>query len=153
MNQEGGLILKIPAAIMEKIQAGGEKAYPEEGAGFLLGKSAGNHRQVLAFVEMDNNREAPSRARRYLLTPEDYTRAERAAENQGFEILGVYHSHPDHPDIPSDYDLEWAMPWFSYLITSVRAGKRNGSRAWRLSDDRSGFVEEMVFLTDQTVEI
>jgi proteasome lid subunit RPN8/RPN11 len=60
--------------------------------------------------------------------------------------LGVFHSHPDHPNRPSEFDREWAMPWLSYIITSVQDGKTVESRSWLLSEDRSQFVEEVIMV-------
>jgi proteasome lid subunit RPN8/RPN11 len=64
--------------------------------------------------------------------------------HRGVDVLGVFHSHPDHPNQPSEFDREWAMPWFSYIITSVQAGKAAGSRSWLLQEDRSKFIEEEI---------
>ena len=122
----------------------GEAAYPDEGAGFLLGAADGERRQVKAILTLDNSREAEARHNRYLLTPQDFLRGEREAARQGLDLLGVFHSHPDHPSQPSEFDREWAMPWFSYVITSVQAGKAAGSRSWRLEEDRSSFFEEVI---------
>jgi proteasome lid subunit RPN8/RPN11 len=129
---------------LERIQEYGEQAYPEEGAGFLLGMGTvdGSARSVIGIVPLQNAREAGARGNRYLITPQDYLHAELQAEEQGLELIGVFHSHPDHPDLPSDFDREWAQPQFSYLITRVVGGTAEGSRAWRLSDDRSKFSEE-----------
>jgi len=80
---------------------------------------------------------------RYLLTPLGYLRAETKAERLGLDVVGVFHSHPDHLlDQPSEFDRELAMPWFSYIITSVRNGRAITSRSWLLSDDRTNFNEE-----------
>ena len=68
------------------------------------------------------------------------------AERRGLDLVGVFHSHPDHPDLPSEYDREWAQPNFSYLITSVEKGTVLESRSWRLIEDRSAFVEEALFV-------
>ena len=62
------------------------------------------------------------------------------------DIVGIFHSHPDHPSRPSEFDREWAMPWFSYIITSVKNGKADGSRSWLLSEDRSAFNEESIVI-------
>lgn len=138
-------MLEIPADILQQIYADGERAYPEEGAGFLLGKP-GDVRQVQAILCLPNAQEEAARHSRYLITPQDMLAGEREAEKTGLEILGVFHSHPDHPNRPSEYDLAWAMPWFSYLITSVHDGKALDSRSWLLRDDRSGFDEEKIII-------
>jgi proteasome lid subunit RPN8/RPN11 len=70
------------------------------------------------------------------------------AERLGLSLIGVFHSHPDHPDQPSEFDRQWAQPFFSYIITSVEAGKAVESRSWRLEEDRSQFVEEIIQITE-----
>jgi proteasome lid subunit RPN8/RPN11 len=138
-------MLEIPPAVLKKIYDEGESAYPEEGAGFLLGKG-GDVRQVKDTIRLPNAREDTARHRRYLITADDMVSAERTAEERNMEIIGVYHSHPDHPNRPSEYDLEWALPWFSYLITSIHEGRALESRCWRLKDDRTAFVEERLVI-------
>jgi len=136
-------VLEIPAHTLEQIHRLGESAYPDEGAGFLLGN--GEHpRRVAGILPLTNTREAEARRRRYMISPEDTLFAEMEADRRGLLVVGVFHSHPDHPEIPSEYDREWALPWFSYLITSVQGGRAAASRAWRLNDDRSGFDEEQI---------
>lgn len=138
------MTLELTQNILDQIHAHAEVAYPEEGAGFLLGKSGGERRQVIALLELSNAREDAARRNRYLLTPQDYLRSEDEAARLGLDVLGVFHSHPDHPTRPSEYDREWAMPWFSYVITSVQSGHAVESRSWRLSENRSGFIEETI---------
>ena len=99
---------------------------------------------MTAILELANAREDAARHNRYLFTPQDYLRGEQEAADLGLDVLGVYHSHPAHPNQPSEFDREWAMPWFSYVITSVQAGHAIESRSWLLMDDRSQFVEETI---------
>ena len=134
--------LEISADILAKIYKHGEVAYPEEGAGFLLGKTNGARRKVTAILGLNNAREDSARHNRYLITGQDYLHGEMEAERLGLDLLGVFHSHPDHPNRPSEFDREWAMPWFSYMITSVELGRAAESRSWRLREDRAGFDEE-----------
>ncbi len=142
----GGVgVLQLSEEILAKIHANGEKAYPEEGAGFMLG-SDGEERAVRAIFPLSNAREDAARKNRYLFTPEDYVRAELEADRLGLSLIGVFHSHPDHPNRPSEFDREWAQPYFSYVITSVRLGKALESRSWRLVEDRSEFQEEQITL-------
>jgi proteasome lid subunit RPN8/RPN11 len=131
-------VLELSATILAQIQAHGEKAYPEEGAGFLLGEAC----KVLKVLTLPNRREDEARHNRYLIAPKDYMFGELEADRLQMTLLGVFHSHPDHPDRPSEYDREWAQPNFSYVITSVEKGKAVASRSWRLLEDRSAFVEE-----------
>jgi proteasome lid subunit RPN8/RPN11 len=135
--------LVIPPEFLTKIHANGESAYPEEGAGFLLGID-GNLRHVFAIYELTNAREDSARHNRYLITPQDYLKGELEADRLGLTVVGIFHSHPDHPNRPSEYDREWAQPFFSYVITSVQSGKAVESRSWRLSEDRSQFTEESI---------
>ncbi len=138
--------LAIPSDLLARIYAGLEQAYPDEGAGLLLGTD-GAARQVVSIHPLANTREDGARRTRYLVTPDDYVRGEQVAEALGLDIIGVFHSHPDHPDRPSEYDREWAQPFFSYMITSVQAGKAVESRSWRLAEDRAQFIEEKIEIT------
>ncbi len=136
-------MITIPDRIMRQIHQHGEAAYPEEGAGFLLGVE-GEPRRVTAILFLPNTREDDARRNRYLITPGDYLKGELEAGRLGLTLLGVFHSHPDHPNLPSEFDREWAQPFFSYLITSVNSGQAAASRAWRLAEDRSVFLEETI---------
>ncbi|HEX9028343.1 MAG TPA: M67 family metallopeptidase [Anaerolineales bacterium] len=139
--------LEIPAEVLQQILQHGEAAYPEEGAGLLLGQENGGAvRRVTAVITFSNAREDAARHNRYLITPQDMLRGEQEAARLGVDVLGVFHSHPDHPDQPSEFDREWALPWFSYLITSVQSGRAVRSRSWRLLEDRSAFDEESLVL-------
>lgn len=133
-------MLTVPYQLMEQINTHVEKAYPEEGAGFLIGKDG----EVMSIVPLTNAREEGARHNRFLFTPEDYIKAELKADNLGLSLIGVFHSHPDCPNIPSDYDREWAQPFFSYIITRVDQGKAVNSRSWRLLEDRSKYEEEEI---------
>jgi proteasome lid subunit RPN8/RPN11 len=134
--------LEVSKVLLNQIWQHGEEAYPEEGAGLLLGGEVNGQRQVLAILPLTNARENIARKNRYLITPQDMLLGEQEAMRRGLDIVGVFHSHPDHPNQPSEFDREWALPWYSYLITSVMHGVAQGSRSWRLLDDRSQFVEE-----------
>lgn len=140
------MILKLSDEVLRQIQAHGEHAYPEEGAGFLLG-SDGAGREVLSIFPLSNIREDSARHNRYLISAEDYLKAELEADHHKLNLIGVFHSHPDHPNLPSEFDREWAQPFFSYIITSVRSGKAIESRSWRLEEDRSKFMEEKIQIT------
>ncbi len=139
------MILQLTEELLTQIHAHGEQAYPEEGAGFLLGAYSDNgKREITAIFPLANSREDEARHNRYLITPEDYLKAELAAEKLGLSLIGVFHSHPDHPNRPSEFDREWAQPFFSYIITSVQSGKAVESRSWRLIEDRTKFEEEEI---------
>jgi proteasome lid subunit RPN8/RPN11 len=138
-------MLSLSKDVLRQIHAHGESAYPEEGAGFLLGAERdGAERLVQAILPLGNSREDAARHNRYLIAPADYLKAELEADRLGLSLIGVFHSHPDHPNRPSEFDRDWAQPFFSYIITSVDSGKAVESRSWRLLEDRSQFVEEKI---------
>lgn len=145
-------MLRINEKLLAQIHAHGEEAYPEEGAGFLLGRDDKSIRQIEQIFTIENAREDAARHNRYLVTPEDYLKAEIKAEELGLSLIGVFHSHPDHSNQPSEFDREWAQPFFSYIITNVNQGDALDSRSWRLSEDRSKFIEETIFIQDVQVK-
>jgi len=136
--------LTIPKDILAQIHAHGEVNYPGEGAGLLLGTEDEEKRAVVKILKLTNACQDSTRHNRYLLTAQDVLKGEQKAKHLGLDIIGVFHSHPDHPNQPSEFDREWAMPWFSYLITSVENGAAVASRSWRLNDDRDTFSEEII---------
>lgn len=133
-------MLVISNRLLGQINAHVEEAYPEEGAGFLIGTEG----EVQEIVALSNAREDGSRHNRFLFTPQDYLQAELKADSLGLSLIGVFHSHPDCPNIPSEYDREWAQPFFSYIITRVDHGRAVNSRSWRLLEDRSDYEEEEI---------
>jgi len=121
------------------IRRHGREAYPHECCGALIGRE----RVVTeALVLPNSTNEGPRR--RFLVRPADYRMAERRATLLGAELLGFYHSHPDHPARPSRYDLDHAWPEFAYVIVAVEGGQPRALTSWRLRDDRSAFDEEPV---------
>ncbi len=138
------MTLDISKELLDQVHAHGEKAYPEEGAGFLLGNAG----RVERILPLENSREDGARHNRFLITPEDYLQAELTADRLGLNLIGVFHSHPDCPNVPSEYDREWAQPFFSYIITTVNQGKAIESRSWRLLEDRSRFEEETIQISE-----
>lgn len=131
-------MLLISQNLLNIIHKNGEQAHPEEGAGFLLGMEG----EVKEVLSLPNAREDEARHNRFLITPEEYLKAELKADALGLSLIGVFHSHPDCPNIPSEYDREWAQPFFSYIITRVDNAKAINSRSWLLTEDRSKFEEE-----------
>ena len=142
--------ITIPADVLKTILHVGEHAYPEEGAGVLLGTLAAGARSVSVALPLENTFEAEKRTRRYMISPEDMLSAEMQAEKRGVEVIGIFHSHPDHPAEPSDFDREWALPWYAYLITSVRNGVADRTRCWLLDEDRSQFIEIPLAMLDES---
>ncbi|MGH7572158.1 MAG: Mov34/MPN/PAD-1 family protein [Gemmatimonadota bacterium] len=123
------------------IRGHAETGYPREVCGFLLGTmdAAARHFSVREVRPAVNRR--GEGGRRYRIDPEDYRAAEHQAAERGWEVVGIYHSHPDAPARPSEYDREHAWPNSAYLIVSVEAGEAEATTAWLLAEDRSGFDE------------
>jgi len=149
------LELGITAEIAEKIREHGIETYPYECCGALLGtdhdglandpnrESRKVSREVLSLFPLVNRRDDSPR-NRFAVTADDVREAEKAASAQGLEVIGWYHSHPDHPAKPSDFDRDHAWPWYSYIIISVHTGVPQDMTSWRLKDDRSGYLEEKI---------
>ncbi|MCX8062602.1 MAG: M67 family metallopeptidase [Anaerolineales bacterium] len=133
--------LLIPAELLEELSVHLAAAYPDEGAGFLFGQIVGEVRRVQEILPLPNAREAEARHNRFLITPQDYAQAEQRAARSGLDVIGVFHSHPDSPNVPSEFDRQWALPYFVYLITIVTQGKVESHRVWLLREDRSAFDE------------
>jgi proteasome lid subunit RPN8/RPN11 len=127
----------------KRIREEGERAYPNECCGFLLG-TAGEEKRADRVLPVENAWEAGERYHRFVIRPEDFMGAEKEAAKQGLELVGIYHSHPDHPARPSDYDREQAMPFFSYLILGVKAGRGEDLTSWELEIDRNQFCKEEI---------
>src|SRR6185436_17653463 len=121
----------------------GERDYPFECCGLLLGSFA-EEKVVTEIYPISNAREEAAKRRRFLIRPEELMRGERYASARGMEVLGFYHSHPDHPAKPSQYDLEHAWPVYSYIVVSVAAGSAGELRCWEMKPDRSQFIEEEI---------
>jgi proteasome lid subunit RPN8/RPN11 len=138
------MAIQLTFDIVKQIHAFLESAYPEEGTGLLLGDEVSGQRRVLAVLPLANSRESAARHNRYLITPQDMLHGEQEAMRLGLDVIGIFHSHPDSPNRPSVFDREWALPWFSYLITTIASGHAQGSRSWRLEEDRSQFKEESI---------
>jgi len=128
--------LTIGARVDEAIRAHGDETYPHECCGALVGHGD----RVTATVPLPNTTEEGPR-RRFLVRPDDYRVAEKRAREAGLELLGFYHSHPDHPARPSQYDLDHAWPTFAYIIVAVAQGAAAAMTVWFLKDDRSSFDE------------
>jgi proteasome lid subunit RPN8/RPN11 len=150
-------------AHLEAIRAHGSRDYPSECCGILLGKAEGDAKQVTEVVPLKNLRHDPSRAQellplddpgretdknRFLIDPLDQLRVEKSARARGLDVLGYYHSHPDHPAKPSIYDRDHAWPWYSYVIIAVERGAPKDFTTWVLADDRSDFRAETLVICD-----
>jgi proteasome lid subunit RPN8/RPN11 len=135
---DNGSSVRLSRAAREVIERHAADTYPHECCGALYGLDIGAEIGE-AFPLPNTTEEGPRR--RFLIRPADYRRAEAHARASGKELVGFYHSHPDHPARPSQHDLDHAWPNMHYLITSVREGKVLMTQAWRLRDDRSAFDE------------
>jgi len=116
------------------------KTFPDECCGFLFGVEKESDRIVTDILIVTNAKEGDKR-RRFQISPRDYMKAEQYADENNLYLLGIYHSHPNHPAIPSEHDRLAAQPWFSYVIISVLERKVGLIRSWRLNEDNQ-FEEE-----------
>ncbi len=151
--------LKLDQKHLDAIRRHGAKDYPAECCGVLLGLDAEGVKRVRDVVPLKNLRhdrmraeallplgapERESERNRFLIDRAEIRRVEEAARSRGLDIVGYYHSHPDHPARPSDYDREHAWPWLSYVIIRVQAGEPCEHSSWVLADDRLSFRSEEV---------
>ena len=136
------MALRLDAACRDAINTHGRETYPDECCGAMYGVAG----HVTAVLALPNTTEEGPR-RRFRVSDRDYLAAEKKARALGAEMLGFYHSHPDHPALPSQYDLDHAWPSFSYVIVSVMAGEDKLLTSWQLKADRSAFDEESVQIT------
>lgn len=139
-------MMLLKAEAEEGIRMEGEQAWPNECCGFLLGLLEGGEKRADRLLPVENSWEAGEQYHRFVIRAEDFMRAEGEARRQNREILGIYHSHPDHPARPSDYDREQALPFYSYVIVAVRKGKAAELTSWELTGNRERFLEEEVTL-------
>jgi proteasome lid subunit RPN8/RPN11 len=128
----------VPVEILEQMRRHGEETYPHECCGFMLGSAADGTQRIREIRGQPNER-TESKENRFVISPGQFKAAETYARKAGLQLVGIYHSHPDSPARPSEYDRDHAWPWFSYIIVSVKKGKADDAFAWQLKDDRSGF--------------
>jgi proteasome lid subunit RPN8/RPN11 len=142
-------VLGIDSKFVEQIRNHGVETYPHECCGALLGReveapqTGAAGREVLGLYPLVNRRDDSPR-NRFSVSSEDVRDAEKAARAQNFDVIGWYHSHPDHPAKPSLYDQEHAWPWYSYIIVSVMNARAQDMTSWRLNDDRTEFLPESI---------
>ena len=134
------VLLSISKELAERIRAHGAETYPHECCGALLGRD-NEAREILGLFPLINRRD-DSPQNRFSVTAQDVLDAEKSARQQGLDVVGWYHSHPDHPARPSEYDRDHAWPWYSYVIVSVAQGQPQDMTSWRLNDDRQQFSHE-----------
>lgn len=143
------MAVKVNPQHLNEIRQHGERTFPEECGGLLLGVLEGETRVIHETLPLENIRK-DSRHNRVEISPLDYAKAEREATKRGLGVWGYYHSHPNHPAIPSGFDLDHApfIEW-SYLIVSVREGTAQEVRAWTVTEDRLQFDEEELLVTSE----
>ena len=128
-----------------EINKQGEAEYPHECCGFLFGTIDATGKKIVhRILPIPNAREDQARHNRFLITPQDFMHGELVARKEKLDIVGFYHSHPDHPAQPSAYDLEHAWPVYSYIIVAVHERVAQDVTSWVLSNDRTQFVVEII---------
>jgi proteasome lid subunit RPN8/RPN11 len=136
-------VIALRAKTLAAIREHGREAYPEECCGALLGVETSGTARV-ARVERVENARREERRRRYRIEPLEYARVERLADAEGLSVLGFYHSHPDHPAVPSEYDREHGLPFFHYVVVAVGAESSGEAASYVLSEDRGVFEREVL---------
>jgi len=138
-------MIRLSPELEKNIRVDGETAYPNECCGVLIGEvdNAGI-KTVKSTLTINNASEGGEQYHRFLITPEDMMKAEQSARSMKLDVIGFYHSHPDHPSAPSGYDKDHALPFYSYVIVSVDNGKAQALTSWELADDRSDFTQEKI---------
>jgi proteasome lid subunit RPN8/RPN11 len=140
--------IKLDVALQQRIFSQMEAAFPNEGGGFLLGEYQDGDVIICDVVQVDNVFETEEQYHRYAMTPENWMLMEDEADERGLALVGYYHSHPDSPSNPSEYDREHALPNFVYIITSVQGGVAADMTVWLLRDDRTGFDPAVLMIVD-----
>ncbi len=141
-------MIHIKKEHMDEIEAHGKEGYPHEVCGIMLGAYGSERNEVMELRRAANLNKDRAHDR-YELDPKDLLRAERDARDADMEIIGFYHSHPDHPDIPSEFDRERAWPSYSYIISSVMGGKETTTKSWLLNDESQAFEEEKIIVSGE----
>lgn len=136
-------MLRLNEELVTRIRAHGAETYPHECCGALLGRDGETDREILDLLPLEN-RHSDSPRNRFTISSGDFRRAENAARERALDLVGWYHSHPDHPALPSEFDRAHAWPWYSYVIVSVEQRKPGQVTSWRLEDDRARFTPERI---------
>jgi proteasome lid subunit RPN8/RPN11 len=146
-------MLKISAPQLNIIKQHVASTYPNEGGGLLIGRAdADGSKQVIEVRSIPNQRAIEDQHNRILITDQMYREGEAYADSLGLDLIGFFHSHPDHPARPSEFDREHALPWWSYLIISVQQGEPREVTSWQLRDDRSAFDAEEIVIEEIVLE-
>jgi proteasome lid subunit RPN8/RPN11 len=145
-------MIVIEKGPLDQIKFQALSIYPDECCGFLFGKEDDEGKRIVSVIREVNNAKHGDKRRRFEITGKDYMLAERYAEENNLQLLGIYHSHPEHPAIPSELDRIAAQPWFSYLIVSVLKSQIDHIRSWRLNEI-AAFEEENFSPTNKNPSI
>jgi proteasome lid subunit RPN8/RPN11 len=137
-------MITIAEQQLTEIREHGVRDYPYECCGLLLGRFDERGKTVRETYPISNAREESAKRNRFLIEPEELMRGERYAREHDLEVVGFYHSHPDSPAVPSQYDLEHAWPTYSYIIVSTSANRANDLFSWEQEPDRSRFNQEEI---------
>jgi len=138
-------LIKSTKEIEKVIREFGEQEYPNECCGLLFGKiNSDNSKEITEILPISNAQNQENKYNRFLITSKDIIKGELYARKRKIDIIGFYHSHPDHPAKPSQFDLDHAWPVYSYIIVSVIKGKADLMTSWLLSYDRAKFEEEVI---------
>jgi proteasome lid subunit RPN8/RPN11 len=138
-------MIEIPSTLVRKIEAHAQEAFPEEGCGFLIGFS-GKPRRVLE-MRRARNIASEDRRRRYRVDPLELLHADDDARKQGLDLIGIYHSHPNHPAVPSEFDRSHAASWYTYVILGIDDREPRDLTAWRFDDAAERFKPEGLRVT------
>jgi proteasome lid subunit RPN8/RPN11 len=142
-------VIALSQPYLTEIRDHGERDYPFECCGLLLGRFEPDGRKlVLETYPISNAREEEAKRNRFLIRPEELLEGEQYAREKGLDVIGFYHSHPDSPAAPSQYDLDHAWPTYSYIIVSVKNHVAADLLSWEMESDRSRFNTEEIVATD-----
>jgi proteasome lid subunit RPN8/RPN11 len=140
-------MITVSKSLLDTIREHGVQDYPYECCGLLLGRYAEEGKIVSETYPISNAREESAKRNRFLIEPVELMRGERYAREHDLEVVGFYHSHPDSPAVPSQYDLEHAWPTYSYIIVSTSPGQASDLFSWEQEPDRSRFNREELKIT------
>ncbi|MGI8470177.1 MAG: Mov34/MPN/PAD-1 family protein [Pyrinomonadaceae bacterium] len=142
-------MISISEILVEQIKKHGERIYPNECGGMLIGRFETNGAKTVVEIFPLENSSLEDQKNRVLILPKDVLRAERYARGKNLDVVGYYHSHPEDVAVPSQYDLDHALPVWSYIIVSVLQGKADKLLSWEMENDRSKFNVEYLVTSEK----
>jgi len=142
------MAITLSKEVKDQIRAHAVRDYPFECCGFLFGHVDTQQRTIIKSKPVENVEEAANKKRNFEISSEAYMKAEEEVEQEGMVLAGIYHSHPDHPAVPSQSDLKKALPFFSYVIMTAKVSEIGSLKSWYLNDDGK-FEEEEVTIKDE----